>query len=152
MEKLKLKANTQLKILQPSDVVFEAIVNPKQMAEYFISSGDSRMEQGRSVEWKFDDVGAQMSIDVKTLKLGKQIIYIWPASGSKTTVQIDLEPADDNSSTVLSVTEEGWNFDEEGVAKLVEQTQGWVHMFCCMKAYLEYGVHLRKGGSIGKPD
>lgn len=152
MQPRRLKASTKLKIMKSPDAVFDAIVNPEVMAEYFISSGDAQMTEGRSVEWKFDDVGAQLTIDVKALEPDKQIIYAWSASGSRTTVQIDLEDSDGASSTVLSVTEDGWEFDEEGVEKLIEQTQGWVHMFCCMKAYLEYGVHLRKGGSIGKPD
>ena len=36
------------------------------------------------------------------------------------------------------------------IARCIEQTQGWMHFLCCMKAYLEHGINLRKSGSSRK--
>jgi hypothetical protein len=35
------------------------------MSRYFITSGNSRLEEGKTVIWKWDDVGAELPITVK---------------------------------------------------------------------------------------
>lgn len=45
----------------------------------------------------------------------------------------------------MTITETGWPMDDEGVARALEQTAGWVDFLCSMKAYLVYGVNLREG-------
>lgn len=67
---------------------------------------------------------------------------MWSASGIETLVTIVLHPVD-RSTTSVHISESGWESDEEGIKRFGEQTQGWVHMITCMKAFLEYGVNLR---------
>ncbi len=38
-----LKVNTRLSILYPIAKVFESIINPDKMSQYFISSGSGKM-------------------------------------------------------------------------------------------------------------
>ena len=42
--------------------VFAAIVDPAKMSHYFITSGSGPMKAGTTVEWKFADVGAKVSV------------------------------------------------------------------------------------------
>lgn len=51
-------------------------------------------------------------------------------------------------STLVRITESGWPLDESGVLKCMGQTEGWTHFLCCLKAYVEHGIDLRKGGVI----
>lgn len=42
-----------LQIQKPSDVVFEAIVDPQHMCQYFISKSSGRMEENKELLWSF---------------------------------------------------------------------------------------------------
>ena len=42
------------------------------------------------------------------------------------------------------MSESGWPPDDQGIQRCLEQMQGWVHMLCCLKAYLEHGINLRE--------
>jgi hypothetical protein len=36
--------------------------------------------------------------------------------------------------------------DQAGINWLKGNTEGWANFLACLKAYLEYGINLRKGG------
>jgi len=50
-----------------------------------------------------------------------------------------------DKSTVVKVTEDGKPYNEENLKWVIGNTEGWSHFLACMKAYLEYGIQLRKG-------
>ena len=35
--------------------------------------------------------------------------------------------------------------NEEGIKQAIGQTEGWANFLASLKAYLEYGINLRKG-------
>jgi len=48
--------------------------------------------------------------------------------------------------TTVYVTESGWPEAESEAS--YRNCMGWMHMICSLKAYLEYGVNLRKDAFI----
>ncbi|WP_423410143.1 SRPBCC domain-containing protein [Heyndrickxia sp. MSNUG] len=139
-----LTVNVEKIISRDCDDVFEAIYNPAQMRHYFISSGSGKLEAGKEVIWRWEDVGAELAIKVlQADKERKTIEFHWDASGSETKVQIILEQA--GKKTVVKIHETGWESNEEGIQRYGQQIQGWVDMVTCMKAYLEFGINLRAG-------
>jgi len=54
MTEKPLQVKTQLEIAKPVHRVFEAIVDPELMSNYFISSGTGRMQSGKTVHWKIE--------------------------------------------------------------------------------------------------
>jgi uncharacterized protein YndB with AHSA1/START domain len=48
-------------------------------------------------------------------------------------------------TTLVTVTEKSRNNDEAGIKWLMGNTEGWANFLACLKAYLEYGINLRKG-------
>jgi uncharacterized protein YndB with AHSA1/START domain len=50
-----------------------------------------------------------------------------------------------NNSTLVSITEKSRENDEAGIRWLVGNTEGWANFLACLKAWLEYGINLRKG-------
>jgi uncharacterized protein YndB with AHSA1/START domain len=48
--------------LKPVKEVFAAVVDPTQMARYFISKGSAPLKAGTTVEWELADVGAKVSV------------------------------------------------------------------------------------------
>ncbi len=43
-----LEIKTSIQVSKPADEVFEAIVNPQKMSNYFISQGSGIMEEGEN--------------------------------------------------------------------------------------------------------
>jgi len=49
MEKKRLEIKVALGILKPASTVFNAIIDPKQMSNYFISEGSGKMVEGETL-------------------------------------------------------------------------------------------------------
>jgi hypothetical protein len=45
------------------------------------------------------------------------------------------------------VREDGWESDEKSIKRYGQQIHGWVDMVTCIKAFLEYGINLRRDRS-----
>lgn len=143
-----LEVRTELRISKATHEVFDAIVEPQGMSNYFVTTGSGRMDSGRTVHWTFADVGGELDVKVKKVVKDRSISYLWSAGGVETTVKLNLEP--EGEATVVKVNEKGWSLDDKGIERLAEQTQGWVHFLLCLKAFLEYGINLGRGGTIGE--
>src|SRR5690606_19124592 len=111
------------RIARPVAEVFEAIVDPAKMAQYFISRGSARLAPGADVEWEWADVSAKLSIHVGQFSQDSTIGFAWSATGLPTKVTIMLTP--DGDGTKLVITEAPFALTEERAAHAVQQTQGW---------------------------
>lgn len=144
MEQLEIKAAIQ--IARPKKDIFEAIVKPEKMANYFISHASGSMEEGRTVEWTFPEFPDSFRVRVLEIKEAESVIFEWDGvEGFKTTVEIELEEMG-NSQTLVKITEGKMAVDEKGIKWYGQNTEGWANFLACLKAYLEYGINLRKGG------
>ncbi|MGC4234506.1 MAG: SRPBCC domain-containing protein [Niabella sp.] len=137
----KVIAKASIGIQKPAGEIFEAIVNPELMGHYFISSGSERMEPGKEVYWSFPEFEGAYPVTVNEVVPGERITFVWDP---ESVVKIELEKRNDND-TVIRVSEEGHQQDEAGIKWAIGQTEGWANFLACMKAWLEYGIHLRKG-------
>ena len=61
MEPMTVQAAIQ--IGKPGEQVFEAIVDPDIMKNYFISKGTSRLEAGKTVYWQFPEFPFDSMVD-----------------------------------------------------------------------------------------
>jgi len=143
MEK-KLEIEVAIQILKPANTVYEAIVDPKHMTNYFISKSTGKMEDGKTLTWKFPEFEIEFPIHVEKLKQDKYISYRWDSDGELLLVEMTLEPAGDDA-TVVTITEKSRDNDEAGIKWAMGNTGGWANFLACLKAYLEYGINLRKG-------
>ena len=150
MHKNRIMENIQVKVkdivLKPIEEVFDAIANPDKLSDFFISRASQPIRKGENVIWYFDDVGGELSVQVKEVIPNTLISFTWAASGREATVKIYLEPIHSTKTSIL-ITEENFPLDREGVAQALGQTQGWTDFICCMKAFLCCGVNLRDGRS-----
>lgn len=138
---MKMKMQIQQQIAKPAHEVFNAIVDQQELSGYFIIDGKGRMEEGKTITWRWEDYNGTIDIHIKRIEKDKFISFNWSGSGTETTVEIHFEEHD--GITTAKIREYGWDKDDNGIARLVEQTQGWTQMLCCLKAYLEYGINLR---------
>jgi uncharacterized protein YndB with AHSA1/START domain len=146
-----LEIKTALQILKPPHEVYEAIVNPEKMSNYFISKSSGRMETDKELLWQFPEFEMQFPIRVGKLEKDAYISYYWTMDSLELLVEMNLV-ASPNNSTVITVTEKSREPDEAGINWLKGNTEGWANFLACLKAYLEYGINLRKGAFDFKSD
>jgi len=144
MKDQKLEINTSIQVLKPVSEVFEAIVNPELMSNYFISKSTGRMEEGRVLMWRFPEFDMEFPIRVGKTEKDKYISYYWEVDGTELFVEMNLTSRNKNA-TVVNITEKSRENDEAGIKWFGGNTQGWANFLACLKAYLEYGINLRKG-------
>ena len=137
----KLIAKAALGIQKPIEEVFEAIIHPEIMTHYFISKSTGMMQNGAELYWEFPEFDGSYPVSVKEIRKNEFISFVWDTDS---LVEIKLEKLSEND-TVVRVFEEGHANDEKGIKWAIGQTEGWSNFLCCMKAYLEYNIHLRKG-------
>jgi uncharacterized protein YndB with AHSA1/START domain len=140
-----LEAGSEMQIGKPAHEVFEAIVDPSKMSRYFIAKSTGRMEEGKHLTWKFPEFDAEFPIDVGRVEKDRFVSWSSRMPDGKTlTAEITLTPRGENA-TVVAVTERGMELDDAGLEWLKGNSAGWAYFLSCLKAYLEYGINLRKG-------
>lgn len=134
------------RINKPAPEVFDAVVNPKKLSGYFVTTGggaNAPLTAGTTVIW-----WGNVSVDVETIEQDRRIVFRWsPDSGQaghKTTVEMRFEPLDDGG-TMVTIAEGVWPANDAGQRSSYINCEGWTQMLCCLKAFLEYGINLRDG-------
>lgn len=145
MESKNLKIKAAIQVLKPVSEVYEAIVNPVQMSNYFINDSTGRMEEGANLIWHFPEIkDIDVPVEVGKMVKDKYVSYQWDIGDIKTLIEMNLEIYEGNA-TVITITEKGMENNEAGIKWLKGNTEGWANFLACLKAWLEYGIHLRKG-------
>ena len=144
MQQLEIK--TGLQILKPVTEVFNAIVDPDKMKNYFISQSTGFMKAGETLTWKFPEMDMEFPVRVDKIEQDKYISYYWDGAfdGEQIFVEINLQTVADDI-TFISITEKSKANNEAGIKWLKGNTEGWANFLACLKAWMEYGIHLRKG-------
>ncbi|AXN39770.1 SRPBCC family protein [Peribacillus butanolivorans] len=142
------QVTTKFKILKPVNEVYEAIVDPEKMSNYWFSSGTGRVEQGKTITWRYDEYNAEVVINVLEVEEDKKIVFSWGGYGQETVVTITLKELD-NTRTIIEVNELGFKEDDpEIINKMIGQKEGWVYMLTCLKGYLENGINNLRASLI----
>ena len=139
-----LTINVAMQIQKPIHEVFEAIVNPEKMTNYFISESTGKMEEGKNLIWKFPEFDFECPVRVGKIEKDQYISYYWENSCKELLVEITLAESL-NGSTLVSISEKEMENNEAGLKWLSGNSFGWSNFLACLKAYLEYGINLRKG-------
>jgi uncharacterized protein YndB with AHSA1/START domain len=144
MKNQALEIKAALQISKPADEVFDAIIDPFKMSNYFISKGSGKMEEGKQIIWQFPEFDSDFPIRVGKIEKNKYISFYWDMDGIELFVEITLTSRSGNS-TLVTITEKSRKNDESGIKWLKGNTEGWANFLACLKAFLEYGINLRKG-------
>jgi uncharacterized protein YndB with AHSA1/START domain len=103
------------------------------------------MEEGTTVEWGFPEMEATFPVRIQKAEPTAGFIFNWnDVDGTETTVTIVLTAVDDNT-TFVQIREGEKEATEEGIRWLASNTEGWANFLVCLKAWMEYGINLRKG-------
>lgn len=141
---MKLTAKATIQIQKPINSVFEAIIDPTKMNQYFIESSTGKLETDKTVEWKFTEFDELYPVVGKIIRKDEYISFDWSGGKQNMLVEIVFEKQTDDS-TVVKIVEHEMNDDEAGIKQVIGQTEGWANFLASLKAYLEYRINLRKG-------
>jgi len=144
---MELKFRIQTKIQKPVEQVFDAVYNPAKITQYFATgSASGPLAEGATVIWRFADYPGDAPLLVKKVIPNRLIEFKWEAmeGGYDTHVAIEFEPLGPEE-TLVSVSEGSWKENQKGLDASYGNCYGWMQMSCCLKAYLEYEINLRKG-------
>ncbi|MBL8124246.1 MAG: SRPBCC domain-containing protein [Pyrinomonadaceae bacterium] len=155
---MELKFRVQTKIQRPVAEVFDAVYDPSKLSGYFTNGGASApLRQGTTVEWAFSDNPGdekiKFPVEVKTVVPNELIELGWEgAKGLQTHVVIQFEA--EGEDTIVRISETGWRETQDDLNSSYLNCYGWGQMLCCLKAFTEYGINLRKGAFEGlyKPE
>lgn len=144
MENAKLDCTAGIQIQKPVHEVFEAIVNPEGMTNYWISKSSGRMEQGATLMWGFPEMDMEFPVRIGKIIKNELATFYWDAEdGNELKVELRLTPY--KGDTIVNVTEGTMENNEAGLAWLKGNTEGWANFLASMKAWLDHGIHLRTG-------
>lgn len=139
---LTFSINTRID--KPIAEVFDSVVNPKKIVGYFCNQADAPLVEGQTVHWTWTAKPVTHPVKVKQIVPNTKIIIEWPAaSGGTSIAEMSFKPLDDGR-TMVTISESGWPSSPEGQKASYKNCEGWQHMLCCMKAYLQHGIDLRK--------
>lgn len=132
--------------------VYEAVADPEILSEYFTTGGAvGRADTGATVQWNFADFPGAIPVSVLVARAPEMITFRWggdPAATVQTEgteVTFEFRAVDHGTRTEVRVSERAWKPTLEGAAAAFSNNMGWAGMLAAMKAWLEYGVHLREG-------
>ena len=139
------KFSLQTRINKPVAEVFDAVVNPKKITGYFCDKSDAPLVEGQTVHWEWTSHKVTHPVKVKQIIPNSKIVIEWPSqiAGQTTVAEMTFSSLEDGR-TMVRISESGWPSTEEGFKASYKNCEGWQHMASCMKAYLQYGIDLRK--------
>lgn len=139
----------QTKIKRPVADVFDAVISKEKMLKYFVDGASDDLVEGNKIRWHWNHYG-ENPIEVKTVVENQLIILTldsreWDKTKEEAydvDVIFEFEALNDDS-TLLSISEEGWKTDTDGLKGSYENCGGWTHMTMCLKAWIEHDIDLR---------
>jgi uncharacterized protein YndB with AHSA1/START domain len=152
---MDLKFSVSGRIAKPLPEVFEAVVDPQKLSNYFTTGGaKGRLEAGTTVSWNFHDFPGPVPVEVVEVEPDKRIVLRWAASdvspagklsaGSyQTTVTMSFEPLEDGR-TLVTISEAGWHDTPSGLKASYGNCEGWTGMLIALKLWVERGMKLRE--------
>ncbi|WP_338452794.1 SRPBCC family protein [Niallia oryzisoli] len=142
------QVSAKMKIRKPANEVFEAIVNPEKIGNFWFSRSSERWVQGKTVTLRYDEYNAQGEIKVLKVEENKKIVFSWGGNDQETVVTITFKELD-SSTTIIEANESGLKEDDPEIAnKMMGQKEGWVYTLTCLKGYLENGVNTLRASLI----
>jgi uncharacterized protein YndB with AHSA1/START domain len=144
---MTLQAQVQLKIRKPVAQVFDAVVDHRKLAGYFIEVGSGPLVSGTTVTWKFPELDEAFPVSVRDVVPHERLVLEWGSmlGGPDNRVELVFTPLG-GGETMVQATESGWPETPEGVKASQGNAGGWMFMLSALKGYLEYGINLRAGG------
>lgn len=139
----------QTKIKRPVADVFDAVVSKEKMLNYFVDDASDDLKEDRTVRWRWDHYGENPIVVKEVVENQRIVLTLNSREWDKTkedsydvAVIFEFETLEDGN-TLLSISEEGWKTDADGLKASHENCGGWTQMAAYLKAWIEHDIDLR---------
>lgn len=137
------------RILRPVAEVFDAVASSGKLCNYFVDKASGDLVPGEIIRWTWDHYG-ELPVTVEEVTANERIVLTLNSGAWEKTktdhydvrVVFEFELLDDGN-TMVSISEDGWKTDADGLKASHENCGGWQHMADCLKAWIEHGIDLR---------
>lgn len=139
------------RVARPRAQVYEAVADPQQLSQYFTTGGaQGRLTAGEQVTWEFADFPGGFPVKVVDDDPPRRLVIEWEndattAPGGTTTVVFEFESLDQDTRTLVTITETSWRATPKGAEAAFGNCEGWTGMLAALKVWLEHGITLREG-------
>ena len=146
--KVSRNYTVQTKISRPGADVFEAGVSRGELLDSCGDGAGRDLIEGKEVTWRWDHYGENPVVVRKVVENELVELAIDSREWDKTKdeayeVLVIFEFEELKDGTMLSISEQGWKTDADGLKGSHDNCGGWTHMAMCLKAYIEYDIDLR---------
>ncbi len=141
---MSLEVHVKDVVKRDVNTVFNAVINKDKISKYFVSNASANLIEGTKVKWEWKDFCAECLVTVLSINENRNIVFSWKGNKVATEVEMEFNSQSDNI-TEVSIKERSYDNNEEGIKKVMQQTQGWTDFICSLKAYLYTGINLRNG-------
>ncbi|MBN8585082.1 MAG: SRPBCC domain-containing protein [Ignavibacteria bacterium] len=139
----KIKFTVAVRIAKPIEEVFKAFTDNEILSSYFVTAASAPIKAvGDKITWSWGE--HKTDITVTEFEENKKVSFTWPAYKVDYDLNCTFEFETVDGKTRVVVTEEGWKDDEAGINSSLMNNAGWKDMLLSMKAWVMYGVDLRK--------
>jgi len=137
------------RVARPIDEVFRAVTSRETLCRYFCEQASSDLLPGAKVSWTWEQWGSYPVVVDKVIPNERIEVVLDSKTWKKTTavaydVRVIMEFSSlEDGGTLVTISEEGWRTDAEGLKGSHDNCGGWQHMLVCLKGYMEHGIDLR---------
>lgn len=139
------------RVSRPRAEVYEAVADPSQLSRYFTTGGaKGRLESNTVAQWDFADFPGEFPVTVAEATPPQRIVIEWENESTTDTrgvtrVVFEFEPVDNDTRTLVTITESSWQATAAGAKAAFGNCEGWAGMLAALKAWVEHGINLREG-------
>ncbi|RYZ53154.1 MAG: polyketide cyclase [Proteobacteria bacterium] len=133
------EVKSEIMIRRPANEIFEYFVDPKKLAEFWLSHSSARLELGKTIQWKFKIKGAEDTIHVTALEPGRLIKIEW-GGGVEVSWIFKARSAKETMVSIIVSNIKGSR--DEQFTYAVDVSQGFMITLLELKALLEKEVVL----------
>lgn len=136
-------AKASLLIRKPVAEVFDAFVDPDIVTNFWFDKSSARLEQGTTVQWRWEMFDMTVSVRVLTLVENERIEIQWGTNADDTSVaEWTFEQRSEDTTFVRIVSREFVGDTDKVVAAALDSTGGFALVLAAAKAWLEHGIRL----------
>lgn len=139
----KIKFTVAVRISKPLPEVFKAFTDNEMITKYFVTSASAPIKSaGDKITWSWGE--HKTEITVTEFEENKKVAFTWPGFKVNYDINVTFIFEEVDGKTRVSVTEEGYKNDEDGINSSFMNNAGWKEMLLSLKAWVMHNVDLRK--------
>lgn len=141
---LKIEAPVGLRINKSIPEVFLALVDPLKARQYLCDAMSGEWKASSKVVWRFGETN--VILQVLEVIENELLRFRWDGADFldyETEVSIRFIPQEPGV-TGVKILNTGFRSDQLSLKSAMDACCGWENLLCRLKAWLEYGIDLRK--------